>query len=228
MIGIYKLVFMGTSKVYIGQSTRIEIRFMEHLNKMRSGTHFPKLQYAYNTYGTPSLEIIIECEEDKLNLLEKEYIDKYNSFAEGFNGTNEPGSPNLSGINSPHCKCDRDTYISIFKDLVNTRLYIKDIANKYNTTEDIVKSISLGKTHSWLAKEYPEEYKTLLSIRGNRQKKYKGTAILKSPEGELFEVDCSIREFARIHDLRTPSQISNLINGKRKTYLKWTLHEIIT
>lgn len=228
MIGIYKLVFNGTDMVYIGQSTRVEIRYMEHLNKLKLGVHSDKLQKAYINFGQPSLHILEECSESELNILEKSYIDKFDSFYNGFNSTKDPGSPNISGVNSVHSKCSKETYIAIFKDLIYTKLYIKDIAKKFNTTEDIVQKISLGQTHNWLKDEFPEEYSKLIEIRKNRQKRYTGVAILKSPEGELFELDCSIREFARRHELRTPSQLSNLVHGKRKSYLKWTLHEIST
>jgi group I intron endonuclease len=225
-IGIYKLQFTNTEQVYIGQSVHIERRFKEHINDMIKGCSPPKLQEAYNTYGMPILSIILECSLKELNNAENEAIDIYSSVDNGFNTLDCAGNPNLKGYKSPNAKYQKEDYISIFHDIVDNILSIKDISDKHKVTQDVVSHISLGKTHLWLSEEFPEKYSRLLKIRGNRQKTYEGLAILKSPEGELYELDCSVREFARRHELPSPSHISNLINGKRKSYLKWTLYDI--
>lgn len=224
-IGIYKLEFNNTDKVYIGQSTDIERRYKEHLNDLFLNKGHGKLQEAYNLYGDPKLVILEVSNIDDLNTLENGYISKYDSYANGFNTLKEAGYPLLRGTDSPHSIYTREVYISIFKELVHTDKYAKDIAKELGVTETVVTGISLCRTHIWLSEEFPIEYTILKSKIGNRQRKIKGEVTLRSPEGELFELDCSIREFARIHKLNSPAHISNLVNGKRKSYMKWTLYK---
>lgn len=225
-IGIYLMRFKGTNSVYIGQSVNMESRFMEHLNDMRKSTCSSKLNHAYLIYGKPTFEFLIVCSISELNTYEEEAISIFNSFHKGFNSTDVAGNATLKGVEHPRSKHDKAVYIGIFKDLVANTLLIKEIAIKHNTTKDLVQHIALGRTQVWLSEEYPKEYTKLLSLIGSRQKTYEGLAVLKSPEGELYELDCSVREFARRHELPSSSHISNLINGKRKSYLKWTLHSI--
>ena len=53
-----------------------------------SNKHFNyKLQNDFNTYGIDSFEflILLECENDKLELLEEKYINVFNSIDKGYN-----------------------------------------------------------------------------------------------------------------------------------------------
>ena len=83
--GIYLLRFNGTKAVYVGQSINIEERYSSHIRYMRAKTTSHKLQYAYDTYGIPTLEILVECDKELLNETENEAIAIFNSVENGFN-----------------------------------------------------------------------------------------------------------------------------------------------
>ena len=77
MIGIYCIRNTINNKRYIGCSRNISKRLNRHKNLLMSNKHFNyKLQNDFNTYGIDSFEflILLECENDKLELLEEKYI----------------------------------------------------------------------------------------------------------------------------------------------------------
>lgn len=89
-IGIYKIVCKVNNKMYIGQSTNIKSRWKQHIGMLNGNYHINiHLQSAWNKYGEDNFifEIIEECSIDKLNEREVYWIEKYNSFKNGFNRT---------------------------------------------------------------------------------------------------------------------------------------------
>jgi len=103
-IGIYKLNFKGTDKVYIGQSKNIESRFNSHISALRAGYSTKKLLEAYNSFGTPTIEILCECRIEELNDFENETIEIYNAVDNGFNASYTAGNypPNPGQLNSQY------------------------------------------------------------------------------------------------------------------------------
>lgn len=90
MIGIYKIENLVNGKVYIGQAQDIEKRWKSHKSHMNTSNQV--LYLAMRKYGFEnfSFEILIECEEELLDLMEIYYIKKYNSYIhwENSNGYN--------------------------------------------------------------------------------------------------------------------------------------------
>lgn len=74
--GIYKLIFTDKS-IYIGKSVDIEKRWEQHLKAMKKGTHTARIQDAYNSYGLPKLETIMECHPHHIDILETYFINGY-------------------------------------------------------------------------------------------------------------------------------------------------------
>lgn len=223
---IYKLVFINTSKVYIGQSIDINRRFNAHKLNLTKGSSPAKLQEAYNSFGMPSLEILEECAREDLPVREQFYIDKYNTIKCGFNSCNSSGhypSDEVTEV-APNSNYTKDTYILVFKDLVHTNDYIKDIAERHSVSYHVVQHMSVCKNHKWLENDYPEEYKILLSKKGIRQRQSRNPRLVLSPEGEVFDIDVPLREFVRVHNiLGNGAHFSSILNGKRKScYGGWT------
>lgn len=88
---IYRIVCSLTGKVYIGQTSNIKNRRNKHFARLKRGIHEnQKLQRAYNKYGAQYfyLETI---EHDVpfmlINSREKYWIEKFNSFQNGYNLT---------------------------------------------------------------------------------------------------------------------------------------------
>ena len=88
--GIYMIRCKINNKIYIGQSKNIEKRFSYHRSALNRNNHDNDLlQNDWNKYGQDYFEfnIIVECEEHKLNELEREYINEYKSCDFGYNMT---------------------------------------------------------------------------------------------------------------------------------------------
>jgi len=79
IIGIYKIINKINGKYYIGSSSNIQRRKIQHFNKLRQNIHENQhLQYAYNKYGEFVFDlIIIEEVLDYKNILfyEQKYLD---------------------------------------------------------------------------------------------------------------------------------------------------------
>jgi hypothetical protein len=71
--GIYKLTFSDGS-YYIGKSSDITRRWGQHQESMSKGTHTKKLQQAFDIHGDPEYEILLECHEDHIDIMESLYI----------------------------------------------------------------------------------------------------------------------------------------------------------
>ena len=88
--GIYKITNIINEKVYIGQSINILRRWNEHIRELNKNLHVNKyLQSSWNKYGEENFkfEIVEECKIEELNEKEVYYINKYNSYRNGYNGT---------------------------------------------------------------------------------------------------------------------------------------------
>lgn len=89
--GIYKLTSLNDGKCYIGKSVNIKKRLSDHfkaaigINSIANqSVHHEILRTGYWNW---TIEIILYCDKDKLNELEKYYIDFFKSNEWGFNKT---------------------------------------------------------------------------------------------------------------------------------------------
>ena len=89
-------------KYYIGKDVQVSNlkRIKEHMWMLRSGSHYNKyLQASYNKYkNTLEYGILkeIDCSIKKLSEIEQQYIEKYDSYKNGYNLTT--GGEGLGGI----------------------------------------------------------------------------------------------------------------------------------
>ena len=87
---VYKTTNLINNKIYIGRSKNIKDRWKQHKKELRNNKHCNKnIQKDWNKYEQDNFEfnIIVECEEDKLNELERKYINEYKSCDFGYNMT---------------------------------------------------------------------------------------------------------------------------------------------
>ena len=73
MTGIYKITEISTGLCYIGQSKTIEKRWLDHHKR------FPLHRFKY--------EVMIQCPVEDLNRFEIDFISRWDSHRNGFNGT---------------------------------------------------------------------------------------------------------------------------------------------
>lgn len=125
MIGIYKITNKINNKIYIGQSIEIEERIKEHKRipfRPTSPAYNYPLYQDIRLYGLDNFtfEILQECLQSELNELEIFYIQKYNSFNNGYNQTPGGDSQPLGNSSNHH---------------ILTQKEVEDIRRRYNNHE---------------------------------------------------------------------------------------------
>lgn len=219
--GIYKLAFTGTDRVYIGKSTNIEVRYSRHKTKLRQGAHSRKLQEAYNMYGEPSMEVILECDEAELTSAELEAIDIWQATTYGLNIAKYDTGSGYSGyatFGEEHhaSKYTNAQIVEVLHKLIATpTIPIVDIAKETGMPIGTIGGISSGVSHKWLQIEYPDEYAILLAKKGTRCKKLEYPDIVNK-DGTIVKVT-SVSETARALGIKR-SHLSDVLN-RRRTYV---------
>jgi hypothetical protein len=243
--GIYKLKFNNTNKLYIGQSINIEDRYLSHIRNMRSNNSSNKLLEAYNIYGIPQYEIILECAEDELDIYENEAIQIFDSYNNGFNtletAEEMPKWKNkLKGEEGPTAIYTNDQIlqaINLMCDPLFTLVKISELTNiKYTT----IRKISQGTQHLWVLEQYPELWNRMLATRTERKAnnvknrsellKYKFCAksqgivypLVIFTDGTVHNIE-NFSEFCRINNLQA-ANLRKVINGKRISHKGWKLY----
>ena len=95
-----------------------------------------------------NFEIVEECSLNELNSKEQYWINYYDSQNNGYNDT-------IGDYNLAPQKMTEETLNNIILDLLEEKLSIKEIANKYNFHSNMITNINQG--HSWFdeTKDYP-------------------------------------------------------------------------
>lgn len=224
-IGIYKLNFTGTDKCYIGQSeSSIERRFTNHKRAMQERFTSKKLQEAYDTYGEPDLEILIEADKLELDELEIETIRVYNTIENGFNTLSGGSTGNgQCGESASNAKYSNETYCNILK-LLAISVDVKDISSELGVTRSVVRSIKKCENHKWLKDVLPKEYALIeakhraYSPKNNHAEArgIKYIPLVEIATGILYNIT-SLRETARLLNMDS-GNLSKLLNGQVDSY----------
>lgn len=223
-IGIYRLCFNGTDRCYIGQSVNIENRYKQHLRSFNNRTAVKKLLNAYTLYGTPSLEILIECTISELNRLELEAIEIYDSYTNGFNSTNLM-YPIVKGENHGNSMYSNGQILQAAILLTDTKNTAEKISKQTGVSVSVIRSIACLQNHSWLEEVAPDiivKLKQILGTRITAGAHRKDYPAVRSPFGIIYENIANFNKFCYDHKL-DQSHFSNLLNGKLKTHRGWTL-----
>lgn len=222
--GIYILRFDNTDKVYIGQSLDIEDRFVKHRSAFNRNAAPPKLQQAFNTYGMPALEILVECGTKDLNILEKEAIEIFSAVDNGFNTLNESGNPIMFGEKAGTAKYTNEQYILVLRLLVQKTptLSKREIEEITGISIYTIRHIAALESHCWLSEACPSEYAELVRIRQELPYYYgKQYPFIKSPEGKVYEIT-HVTNFAKEHGLLQP-KLTEVLKGTRNHHKGWSL-----
>lgn len=90
--GIYVLENTTTGKQYVGQSVDVNQRRQQHFNSMQKGKHHnPHIQQDYNRGHNFSFGVIEYCDLSSLNQREKYWINRLNTYQNGYNLTSGGG-----------------------------------------------------------------------------------------------------------------------------------------
>ena len=229
---IYKLSFCGTNQVYIGQTINPHIRFTKHLNLLKKNRGSKKLQEAYEKYGIPTYEIILDglTSQKELDAAEDEAIELYNSCHNGFN-THEKSRAGFAacyGELNGNSKFTNAEIVEFMRFMLDNRdIRLREAADLFSMSYVTADEICRGIKHKWLSEAYPEEHKDLLAIVGTRSKGRSAEELgikyptIYSPEGVSYQVT-ALREFARTHNLNNTC-LCSVLHGKQKSHKGWSL-----
>lgn len=221
--GIYLLRFEGTDKVYIGQAKNIEKRYVRHIYTLRVGEASDKMNQAYQQFGEPKLEILLECRLDELYENEAAAIAVYDSVANGFNSIDaQQHTTQVVGDKHGMSKYSNEQIEEAFHLLAACPdLRQREIAERVGISEKAVNLISSGINHTWLKDKFPDEYAIVVAPKKTGPKLTGKFTTLVSPEGQEYLVT-NIREASALLGLGV-TPIGQLLRGKvKKTRGGWT------
>lgn len=137
MIGIYKFENKITHQCYIGQSTDIKRRYLDH--KRRSILGSSKFYKAIQQYGFDNFDFTIleECSEQDLDKKERYWINYYNSFENGYNSTtggNQYCSKKLTNLQ----------ILELQHLLIKSKKSFEELANQFNISIRTIYDINNG------------------------------------------------------------------------------------
>lgn len=149
MIGIYLITNKLNNKCYVGQSVDIARRWRQHREAASHGE--TPLYKAIQKYGIENFEfsILEECLKEELDCKEIQYIERYNSYFEGYNQTK--GGDQYSH----NVKLTDEDFDKIIELLANSNLSQKDIAEIFFVGEDTISEINTGKSRHSSKLTYP-------------------------------------------------------------------------
>jgi hypothetical protein len=167
--GIYCLYFENSNeKYYIGKSLDIQDRYDIHCRDLRNKAHHNiELQNAYNKYKVyPSIEILEVPKVSELAKSEIHWIKEFDAYYSGYNRTGG-GEGAGYGATSPSALYDEETYVTILYMLAYSKLSMVSISNELSVHVNVINSIALKKSHTYLKEVYPEVYTLATNIHGN-------------------------------------------------------------
>lgn len=137
--GIYRILCTENNKSYIGSTWKsFKSRWKQHLQKLNNNKHHSKeLQNAWNKYGSDFFSCeILEVVEDEDILLEREafFIEKYDSYNNGYN--ENPNPSRLPMLNQNSCEKSSETHRRLWEELKSSmtpeefEIYKEEYANK--------------------------------------------------------------------------------------------------
>lgn len=164
--GIYKLTF-PSGNFYIGKSTDIDKRWKQHWDNFSKGKHTKNMQAEFNIYGNYTQEVIFECHEDHIDILEETFIDRMHP---SLNGTK--GRDRLETI-AEH----EDIFLSYFSmstighifELHNSKLTINELKREVAEAEESISELEEDITRLNICRSKEEVEKDTLNRIVNSQ-----------------------------------------------------------
>lgn len=152
--GIYKITFPN-QKSYIGLSSNIQKRMITH-NKTHDDLPVHK---AIEQYGLKEeyIEILEQFDKEDRELLqerEKYWINKFSTYHNGYNLT-EGGDGASSGVLNSSAKLTQESLEKLVKELIDNKIYIKDLSKKYCISARAISDINQGKSYFNKNLSYP-------------------------------------------------------------------------
>lgn len=188
MYYIYKIENLVNHKIYIGLTNNIARRKSRHFTDLRCQRHDNQfLQKEFNIFGEENFSFSIEYQGDitekEIGDKEKEYIQYYDSYRNGYN-QNEGGN---FGASNGGTKLTQSDIYNILAALEFMSRPGQVLSNMYNVSRTTISRIKKGINHNQYKEEYDklplEErqaiYKIFCDSTNFKEEKYK-SSLLKS------------------------------------------------
>lgn len=152
--GIYKIENLINGKCYIGQSIDIKSRWRQHkstiFNSQNKNYEFPIYKairkYSLNNF---SFEILEECDVSFLNEREKYWIQKYDSYRNGYN--QDEGGNNASHF----IKLSKEKVLEIIEVLKTSNESSEIIGHRFGVSGRTIRAINSGAQSRQSGINYP-------------------------------------------------------------------------
>lgn len=213
--GIYCIENISTKKKYIGQSINIENRWSKHKSELKHSVHDNNyLQKAWNKYGESDFKFYVleYCEKEKLNDLEKYYIDYYNTMDRklGYNLKSGGQDTNYQSkeVREKISKSNKKSYQN--SDLKEIRRI--DALNQWSNPE--IKQKIMGKNNGMYGKTHSEEARKKISEaqKGHISVHRNLTPVLCIETGKIYTCAAEAQK-----ELNTTTSVLEVCKGNRKT-----------
>lgn len=154
--GVYKIIFPN-NKIYIGISNNIYRRMLEHNSDFRNNLPIEK---AIQKYGKITEFVILEeinpNDRELMREREKFWIFAFNSNKKEFGyNISEGGDGADIGSNNSQAKLTEEQYQQVYKDLIDNKLSLQEIADKYEMHLSSLSKLNNGHTYFHSTVDYP-------------------------------------------------------------------------
>jgi len=224
---VYGIKNKITNKYYIGSCTNkrgICDRFRRHIYHLKSNTHHSqKLQRSFEKYGRDfnKWDFFIFEEINKENYKSKEqyYIDKFDSYNNGYNSIPLVGVANHGAMSDKHKKAISDSkqnmldmdIVNIFQKY-NNGLHYGKIGEFYNVSAPTISAIINNNKYYIEAKE-----------KYNLKKERYFYIFYNLIENKFYKVDC-FSKFCRAYNLNDKMMMSLMLGKFKMSFIKnWTV-----
>ena len=185
---IYHLTNIINNKKYVGKTINLQHRLEDHFSRLNSHKHHShKLQRAVDKYGIENFKIsyreVEVANEQELNLLEIQEIEKYNSYFEGYNET-LGGDGNSSLF-------DFEQRVLIYQICQNYDGIKRQLARHFNCDDSTITSIANNSIYDKIEYSNAALDKLILEIGlsdDNLKENYKKHNERKLAKDQIFEI----------------------------------------
>lgn len=231
--GVYRIIFPN-DKNYIGISNNIRRRMMEHFGADINKKPELPISRALLKYGITNIKIEIIEKIDSYNRFfmrerEKYWIKYYNSLIH-LNGYNVScgGDGADVGENNHEALLSASQLCEIIKDLKESTLTIKEIADKYNVNDYVISRINNGHTYFNKENSYPirKRHVKKQGLENKNSKFYNNLELFENIRTDLLYSTLSAKEITEKYSI-SPSLLHNINYGKIGYKIKGQLLSLI-
>ena len=230
--GIYLIRNKINNKIYIGQSTDIYRRWMEHKRSAQPEKYKIKslrdsnapIHLAMQKYGIENFEISLleKCKKEYLNDREKYWIKilQSNNKEIGYNITSG-GQKNFQPKGEKHsqAKLTQKEVNKIIELLKNPKLNLQEIAQQFNVSKSTICMINTGKTWHNNQLKYPIRI-TNTGLKGSKNHKAKFTEEEVMELRYLYSQGYTLTTIPQKYkDIASDSAITAILYGKTYKHL---------